>query len=90
MSKLTVTLPDDLHQQICDAREQLEGDEYSRMLVMTTGPIEGDEIFHTIDQSRDIAELFLVSDILITDYSSVMFDYSILNRPMFFLSLIHI
>jgi len=32
----------------------------------------------------DIAELYLVSDLLITDYSSVMFDYSILNRPMVF------
>ena len=25
-----------------------------------------------------------MSDILVTDYSSVMFDYSILQRPMFF------
>ena len=33
---------------------------------------------------NDIANLYLVSDLLITDYSSVMFDYSILNRPMFF------
>ena len=32
----------------------------------------------------DIAELYLISDILITDYSSVMFDYSILGKPMFF------
>ena len=40
-------------------------------------------IYH-FDQSRDIAELFIVSDLLVTDYSSVMFDYSILNRPMFF------
>lgn len=39
---------------------------------------------YTFDQSRDIAELFLVSDALITDYSSVMFDYSILGRPMYF------
>lgn len=30
----------------------------------------------------DIQELYLISDILITDYSSVMFDYSILKRPM--------
>ncbi len=36
------------------------------------------------DKSVDIASLYLVSDILITDYSSVMFDYSILNRPMYF------
>ena len=30
----------DMHKTVSDAREQLEGDEYSRMLVMTTGPIE--------------------------------------------------
>lgn len=32
----------------------------------------------------DIAELYLISDILVTDYSSVMFDYSLLRRPMLF------
>ena len=32
----------------------------------------------------DIADLYLVSDMLITDYSSVMFDYSVLNRPIVF------
>lgn len=45
-------------------------------------PYEG--FVYTFDQSRDIAELFLVADGLITDYSSVMFDYSILERPMYF------
>jgi CDP-glycerol glycerophosphotransferase len=34
--------------------------------------------------SSDIAELYLVSDLLVTDYSSVMFDYSLLKRPMIF------
>jgi CDP-glycerol glycerophosphotransferase len=33
---------------------------------------------------QDIAELYLVSDMLITDYSSVMFDYSVLRRRMIF------
>ncbi|WP_369346793.1 CDP-glycerol glycerophosphotransferase family protein [Apilactobacillus ozensis] len=33
---------------------------------------------------EDISELYLVSDVLITDYSSVMFDYSILKRPIIF------
>ncbi|NFA43045.1 CDP-glycerol glycerophosphotransferase family protein [Clostridium botulinum] len=32
----------------------------------------------------DIQELYLLSDILITDYSSVMFDYSILKKPIIF------
>ena len=30
----------------------------------------------------DINELYTVADILITDYSSVMFDYALLHRPM--------
>jgi CDP-glycerol glycerophosphotransferase len=32
----------------------------------------------------DIAELFLISDVLITDYSSVMFDFATTGRPMLF------
>lgn len=32
----------------------------------------------------DIQELYLISNILITDYSSVMFDYANLKRPMIF------
>lgn len=39
---------------------------------------------YTFDETKDIAWLYLVSDMLITDYSSVMFDYSLLNRPMLF------
>lgn len=31
----------------------------------------------------DIDELYLIADMLISDYSSVFFDYSILDRPMF-------
>lgn len=34
------------------------------------------------DQAWDIQELYLISDIMITDYSSVMFDYALLKRPM--------
>ncbi|WP_423364358.1 CDP-glycerol glycerophosphotransferase family protein [Mycoplasma sp. P36-A1] len=37
-----------------------------------------------VTQYNDINELYIVSDILITDYSSVFFDYSILKRPFFF------
>ena len=31
-----------------------------------------------------INELFMVSDLLVTDYSSMMFDYSVTGRPMLF------
>ncbi len=79
------------HPQISfDLMQQQLGDEYVMIvkyhyLIMDSvdwSPYEG-FIYH-FDQSRDIAELYLVSDFLITDYSSVMFDYSILDRPMFF------
>ena len=32
----------------------------------------------------DISELYLVSDVLVTDYSSAMFDYAVTGRPMLF------
>lgn len=40
-----------------------------------------------IDVTRfpDTSQLLLVADALITDYSSVMFDYSVTGKPMFFL-----
>jgi CDP-glycerol glycerophosphotransferase len=45
-------------------------------------PYEG--FVYDFGRTDDISELYLVSDMMITDYSSVMFDYSLLNRPMFF------
>ncbi len=42
------------------------------------------DFVYIFDQSVDIAGLYLVSDMLITDYSSVMFDYSLLKKPMYF------
>ena len=49
----------------------------------TDWSVYGDFVY-VFDQSIDISQLYLVSDILITDYSSVMFDYSLLGRPMYF------
>jgi CDP-glycerol glycerophosphotransferase len=37
-----------------------------------------------VSRYPDVTELMLVSDILVTDYSSVMFDYANLGRPMVF------
>lgn len=48
------------------------------------------KFFHpnVIDVSRhpDINELMLASDSLVTDYSSIMFDYANLNRPIYVLA----
>ncbi|GEM02802.1 CDP-glycerol glycerophosphotransferase [Halolactibacillus halophilus] len=35
-----------------------------------------------VSEYEDIRDLYLVSDMLITDYSSVFFDYSLLERPI--------
>ncbi|WP_064468855.1 CDP-glycerol glycerophosphotransferase family protein [Lederbergia galactosidilytica] len=37
-----------------------------------------------IDEKYTIEELMVVADILITDYSSIIFDYSLLERPIIF------
>lgn len=39
---------------------------------------------YNVSDYDDIAELYLIADILITDYSSVFFDYANLRRPMLF------
>jgi CDP-ribitol ribitolphosphotransferase len=49
-------------------------------------PIPDDLTWFAIDASDhpDIHELMLVSDVLITDYSSAIFEFSLLERPMLF------
>jgi CDP-glycerol glycerophosphotransferase len=37
-----------------------------------------------VDSTNDMNEIYLVTDLLITDYSSVMFDFANLRRPMLF------
>lgn len=37
-----------------------------------------------VPPEEDIRNLYIISDALITDYSSVFFDYAILKRPMYF------
>ena len=39
---------------------------------------------YDVSDYDDIGELYIISDILITDYSSVFFDYAILKRPIIF------
>ena len=37
-----------------------------------------------IEANEDISNLYIISDALVTDYSSVFFDYAILKRPIYF------
>jgi CDP-glycerol glycerophosphotransferase (TagB/SpsB family) len=41
-------------------------------------------VFDYSDSRYHINELLLVSDLLITDYSSIPYEYSLLNKPMIF------
>ena len=43
-----------------------------------------DGFLYSIKAEAEINELYVISDLLITDYSSVFFDYAILNRPIYF------
>ncbi|MCM1272093.1 MAG: CDP-glycerol glycerophosphotransferase family protein [Clostridium sp.] len=43
-----------------------------------------DEFIFDLGDYQYVEDLYNISDILITDYSSVMFDYALLNKPMIF------
>lgn len=65
------------------------GDEYVvilRMHYLVADDIDltGFEDFAYNISTGDITQLYLISDILVTDYSSVYFDYAVLGRPMVF------
>lgn len=47
-------------------------------------PYEYADFFYDLSDFREINDLLLVTDILITDYSSVCFEYGLLNKPMLF------
>ena len=70
--------------------KELLGDEYVvalrlHYLIAENISTEGLEGFvYNLSDYDDITELYLISDILITDYSSVFFDYANLKRPILF------
>lgn len=78
-----------LKMDLAQMKEEL-GDEYVILLrlhylVAENLQLNGYESFvYNMSNYEDINKLYLISDILITDYSSVFFDYGILNRPMIF------
>ncbi|AJA56779.1 CDP-glycerol glycerophosphotransferase family protein [Lactococcus lactis] len=47
-------------------------------------PEDLSDFVYLMAASADINDAYLMSDILITDYSSVFFDYAVLNRPIYF------
>src|SRR5699024_276670 len=79
-----------IEMDLFDMQKEL-GEEYIillRMHVAVTNKLKLDEELDSFvfDVSRysDMQELLLITDILITDYSSVMFDFANTKRPMLF------
>ncbi|HJA91155.1 MAG TPA: CDP-glycerol glycerophosphotransferase family protein, partial [Candidatus Jeotgalibaca merdavium] len=85
VGKYKFNLKLDLHR----LKEQF-GDEYivllrMHYLVASNIDLTGLEDFaYDVSKYSDVSELYLMSDILITDYSSVFFDYANLKRPILF------
>ncbi|WP_445505610.1 CDP-glycerol glycerophosphotransferase family protein [Niallia sp. 03091] len=79
----------DLELDLNKLREEL-GDEYIIVLRMHYLVAENLDLTpysgfaYDFSNYEDIRELYLISDLLITDYSSVFFDYGNLRRPMIF------
>lgn len=77
-----VTLDDDLmedlesaHQQMSIAQDQLQGEEYSRMLVYLNLPEEGDETFAFLDEMHEIARKYYEEGtILVVGESTSQYD----------------
>lgn len=70
-------------------KEEL-GDEYAILLrthhyIADVLDISGyGDFVYNLSKYNDISEIYLISDILITDYSSVFFDFANLKRPILF------
>ncbi|WP_145523337.1 CDP-glycerol glycerophosphotransferase family protein [Virgibacillus sp. SK37] len=47
-------------------------------------PYEYADFFYDLSDYREVNDLLLITDILITDYSSVCFEFALLNKPMLF------
>lgn len=77
-----VTLDDDMYDtlksandQITIARDQLQGEDYSRILVYLTLPEEGEETFKFLDDMHEIAkEYYPDADILVAGNSTSQYD----------------
>jgi CDP-glycerol glycerophosphotransferase len=48
--------------------------------------VQGRERVVDVTAHPDITRLYLAADVLVTDYSSAMFDFAVTDKPMFFLT----
>ncbi|MGL5434499.1 MAG: efflux RND transporter permease subunit [Lachnospiraceae bacterium] len=61
---------DDLYDAMCKAREQLEGDDYSRIVFTLRGAVEGEETFKVIDTIRNISRQYYDETYVVGDATS--------------------
>ncbi len=61
---------DKLYDSVCDARAQLEGENYSRIIFDLEGPVEGKETFAAIDQVREIIHKYYKKGYVVGDSTS--------------------
>ncbi|MFB9555207.1 CDP-glycerol glycerophosphotransferase family protein [Streptomyces roseoviridis] len=78
----------DLRLDITKAAQRL-GDDHVLLVrkhsnIVDAVPGAGDGFVFDVSSYPDIAELFLITDVLVTDYSSLMFDFANTGRPMLF------
>ncbi|MFD7991838.1 bifunctional glycosyltransferase/CDP-glycerol:glycerophosphate glycerophosphotransferase [Streptomyces mexicanus] len=78
----------DLRIDLEDAQRRL-GEDHVLLIrrhsnVVDLVPGAGNGFVWDVSEYPDIADLYLAADMMITDYSSVMFDYAHLKRPMLF------
>ena len=67
--------------------EELFGDTVYFMMrvhyeVAKHNKLPNNNMWHDYSDYKHVNDLMIAADILISDYSSIMFDYSILNRPI--------
>ena len=76
----------DLQLDLRQARQAL-GDDHVLLVrrhYMVGGSIPESGFVRDVSRYPDVAELLLISDVLVTDYSSLMFDFAPTGRPMLF------
>ncbi|MGW0791831.1 bifunctional glycosyltransferase/CDP-glycerol:glycerophosphate glycerophosphotransferase [Streptomyces sp. NPDC002911] len=76
----------DLQLDLEQARKAL-GDDHVLLVrrhYLVGGSIPESDFLRDVSCHPDVAELMLISDVLVTDYSSLMFDFAQTGRPMLF------
>ncbi|MEV7214801.1 CDP-glycerol glycerophosphotransferase family protein [Kitasatospora cineracea] len=76
----------DLQLNVAAARAALGGDHVLllRPHVHVGGRMPDDDFVRDVSDHPDVADLMLAADVLVTDYSSLMFDFAVTGRPMLF------